>query len=391
MKDGHIESSCLWTVCFCDSGAGKTPALKKISGFYTKKHFEMLNAWVEKKAAQERKRKHPVKGVKHTEDDVGPQPEMLVTDTTMEGLQRATRSGAILYLNDEVSQWCQSMSQYKKGNADKPVWCSIWSHSPIVVKRSNGEGCLAVQSPFVSVVGVTVPEAAQDLNFRGREGDGFMPRILIAYPPSPSLVFSREGVPEKDTDAYDKTMARLFEVPKKGTEVLAFSAAAFDRVDEWLNNTHYPEVQGDHVPKWLRASYVKLEGNFWRICLVIHELRRVAEDVGERTAKFNSQIVDAETVERAIKVIGYFKRHIDRVHAVLLGKRQTDRMDELWARCKDRTWEEPNMISLRECQRLANCNHDGAKRIFDEWEQRNYGEIRQGNHAGRVFFVWQMS
>lgn len=380
IKGGWRTSSCLWAVCLAESSDGKSPALRAMDGFYIDRQWEEERKWREaKKLFESDPKKNP---------DPGPRPVLFLTDTTTEALRYDLMSGPVLYRNDELTAWCHQMSQYKSGNADKPAWTSFWSHAPVSVGRRSDS--FTVHDPFVAVTGMLVPESARELNYRGHDDDGFVHRMLISCPAPSPMIFCPVGVPEELTREYKRTMTRLFDPPGEKGKLLTVSQKAFDMAAVWCNNVHYAEVAGRGAPVWLQAKYKKLFDNLWRVSLVLHELRRVAESEDERVSddgiipEFDPLVMDTETVERAIKVVNYFKEHIFRVQKYL-GDSPMDDIEGLYHRFCGL-----GEITIRNFMlRTTYKDKDRVLGVFSEWKKRGYGESEIGKRKDQIVFKFK--
>jgi hypothetical protein len=138
---------------------------------------------------------------------------------------------------------------------------------------------------------------------------------------------------------------------------------------------HYAEL-GDDAPGWLVSKYRKLWEYVNRLALVLHEIRRVC---GERV---NPTTLDTDTVQRAIRVIDYFKGHIPRCQRRLhqTAKDDIDRHHERLKKLK--------VVSARECARhgapFSNPTTAQVVSMFLEWEERGYGtqtRLENGSYA----------
>src|SRR5262249_53424853 len=143
------------------------------------------------------------------------------------------------------------------------------------------------------------------LNYGGQGDDGFLHRLLIAYPEPMVPKVVSEGVPDECVNEYKVAMTRLFQAGKK----LTYASKAQYRMEQWGNNTHYAELSAE-TPAPVTAKYRKLWEYAHRLSLVIHELRRACGEV-------ESDEVDVKTVSRVIDIIDFFKAHMPRVQALL--------------------------------------------------------------------------
>lgn len=384
VKDGWTVSSCLWAACMTPSSGGKTPALNAVQNFYDDRQDVEYREWQQKKQAYEENRE--------THPPPGPYPALKLTDTTIESLRVDLGAGAVLFVRDELGAWCHQMGQYKQGNSDRFDWCSFWSHSAVSIGRKSER--VYVKEPFVAVTGMMVPSSARELNYRGQSDDGFVHRMLLAFPDPLPPVATLDGVPDELTTEYKRRMGQLFDPPVEGGGTLAFEPAALEMVFGWANTELYPDLSaGDTaVPDWLTSKYRKLFENCLRLCLVLHELWRAAGDgpledwephprdfYGQRI-EFQPGVVDRLTVERAIAVIEYFRGHIDPVQS-LLGEEvdEVDRVHEKF-RLKE-------TVTVR--QVIHGSSYKTADRVlalFAEWERRGYGSVGAGDRKNQTVF-----
>jgi hypothetical protein len=335
----------------------------------------------------------------------------------MESLRVDLASGPVLFQRDELGGWCHQMGQYKQSNADRFDWCSFWSHSAVDVGRKSGER-VRVKEPFVAVTGMMVPASARELNYRGQADDGFVHRMLLAYLEAEQPVATLAGVPDDLTQEYKRRMTRLFDPPKisgkpanvtellksaAAAKVLTFEPKALRMLMKWANGELFrylraprndkgeieliPEMPEQDAPGWLVSKYRKLYENCLRMCLVLHELWRVAgawkppeghddaewyldrRDYEGKRVKLDPMKVDCETVERAIAVIDYFRGHILSVQG-LLGE-EVDDVDKAHNRLRS-----TGLVTVRQVIRQTTYRtRDRVLALFGEWAKRGYGKV----------------
>lgn len=388
VKDGWTTTSCLWTAVLATSASGKTPALSAVESFYNERQKAEVLRYEQAKEAYENDPK--------SNEKPGPYPALKLTDTTIEALRTNLKAGPVLFSRDELGGWCHQMGQYKSGNSDRFDWCSFWSHQDVQVTR-KGSDPVYVESPFVAVTGMMVPASARELNYRGQADDGFVHRILLACPETMPPVATQNGVPNKLTLTYKRNMARLFDPPATGGEVLSFEPEASQMILDWANWEHFAELRpisrpGYEPPPWLVSKYLKLRENCYRLCLVLHELWRIAgpnpgredweprpRDFYGKWIEFQDGVVDRITAERAIAVVNYFKAHIGAVQS-LLGE-EIDEIDRQYHRLRS-----VGEISKRQLiHRTTWKSSDRVLAVFSEWEKRGYGKIERRKKNQVVF------
>jgi hypothetical protein len=438
-KEGFLVSSCLWTACFCESSAGKSPALNAVLNFFDERQQQLYEEWTAATEEWERASEEDRKEM----EKPGPYPCLKLTDTTMESLRVDLVGGPVLFPRDELGGWSHQMGQYKSGNSDRYEWSSFWSHSPVDVGR-KGER-VRVKDPFVGVAGMMVPASARELNYRGHSDDGFVHRMLLSRPAFLAPFITGEGVPDELTGAYKAAMTRLFDPPAAlgnglaacltNPRHLSFEPAAWELYRDWANVELFRKISAE-TPGWLVSKLRKLSENCLRLCLVLHELWRVAapddepadpdgsdplddpdlwkpdpddpkslvpdlnhpywsrpipfdpdwfmphhrDYCGERIP-FQDRVVDKITVTRAIALIDYFRGHIGAIQA-LLGS-QIDEVDALHAKFKVK-----GKVTVREVQRASKYKaKDQVLAIFQAWQARGYGQAGDGR-ANQTVFVF---
>jgi Protein of unknown function (DUF3987) len=423
VKDGWLASSCLWTVCMTESSGGKTPALNAVQNFYNDEQEKLHKEWSEAKEEYEASKGKGKDDDGEKAEPPGPYPALLLTDSTIESLRVDLKNGAVLFARDELGGLCHQMGQYKSGNADRFDWCSFWSHSPVSIGRKMER--VWVKDPFVSISGMMVPASARELNYRGQADDGFVHRMLLCRPEAVRPFASLEGIPDELTVKYKQAMTKLFDRPKVSGKSaaekiaslwneLSFTPDALQLLLDWVNEDLYNRLTDD-CPSWLTSKYRKLYENCVRVCLVLHELWRVAgptmkelygldhvptpdesseiseygpddrvairppDDYFPWVAPENPLVIDRRIVEGAIQIISYFKGHIGALQEALGDT--TDDIDVLYHRMLKK-----GLVTIRQVMRSSKHKEkDMVLSIFQEWFQRGYGEVKEERENQTVF------
>jgi hypothetical protein len=393
VKPGWPTSSCLWTAALTPSSGGKTPALNAVMNFYDDRQEVEHYAYLDRKQAHD---DDPDNNPKP-----GPYPALKLTDSTIESLQVDLASGPVLYARDELAGWCHQMGQYKTGKADRYDWCSFWSHSAVNIGRKTA-GRVFVKEPFVGVTGMMVPSSAKELNYQGDADDGLVHRILLACPEDMAPLVTLEGVPEELTAAYRQRMSRLFDPPGEKDRILTFDPEALLLWQGWANDEHFALLKGQDAPGWLVSKYRKLSENCLRLCLVLHELWRVAGDwlppkqearSLETEGPARPNVIDRVTVGRAIAVVEYFRGHIETVQALL--KKDEDANGSLVERVADSS----AAIYARLCSKgkvtVRDVAHQSSLKkkeailaLFADWQSKGKGKVETGTRKDQLVFVF---
>jgi Protein of unknown function (DUF3987) len=331
VKEGWCEWPILWTATVGDTGTAKSPGQEKAVEPLVRVQNKLLSEFEEavkdrraKKAASSAARKAATRpgaskaganseAVAVDTEDSPPTPhlsQIFTTDTTLEAMNLclATNPRGIALVRDELTAWVLAMNEYKRGSgADRPHWQSMWNGSPIVVNRKTNGTPIVIPRPFVCVLGGLPPDMLGELcDERGRE-DGFIHRILFAFPDRVPRLMTDDGL-------LPATLARYCEVFDKlrrmrgnifdGPVTLDLAPGTCDRFREWVN-AHYAEMESG--PPNLRGPWAKLVTYCARLALIIHLIHKVSADLATND-------VDAVSVDRAIGLVDYFKSHVRKVY-----------------------------------------------------------------------------
>jgi hypothetical protein len=182
----------------------------------------------------------------------------------------------------------------------------------------------------VAVVGNLPPRQVVRLTqHREEEGDGFVERLLFAWPEyaGPVPADPEAAVSPEAARAWEAAAAWLFALPP-GEEPTCYVLDAEARAHFWaLYNRHQEEMAGPAVPIHLRPVWSKLRGYAARLVLILHLLRGAA--AGAETAA-----VETDAVAAGWRLVDYLKSHLRKVHGALCGGRERERLVRLaeWLR-----------------------------------------------------------
>jgi hypothetical protein len=402
IKRGWKEGCTLFTATVASPGAKKSPALKLAADplFIRQRdlnlEFKRRQEEYETEHSQyeidlaEWKRK-ATKG-ETVADDKPKEPkeprldQVFTTDATLEALadllEHSTRG--VLYLSDELAGWARGFNQYKAGRgADRQTWLSFWNASQVIVNRKNRKGPIVLNSPFVSVTGCLQPDILSELSDeKGRE-DGFVHRILFAYPDPTPGAWTEYDLDPSVLDTLKLFFKGLWELkPDQDAEgntspvVLHLTPAAKDQWRSWITG-HYKEQTEESFAEHLKGPWAKMEGYCARLALIIHCCRLAAGEV-------KSEEIDEESVLSAWALVDYFKSHARKVYAQLRTTPADTRAQQVLKWIEKRNGK----ASTRD---LLRANVGGiktaseAKRVIAELVDRAWGKIEKDGK--REFFI----
>ncbi len=222
-------------------------------------------------------------------------------DVTVERLARLLQDNprGLVLIRDELSGWVKSMNQYKGGKgADRQFYLSVWSGAAALVDRvgTGTPTTISVPQPCLSVVGCLPPDVLPVLDDEGGREDGFLPRLLFAWPEPVAVRWTETVVSDDARNAYGRLIETLFSIPlDKSPVCLPLTPEAHEQFVTW-HDRHCIEGEHPNLSPFVQAVYSKLKGYCPRLAL-IHAL---ATDPAAKE-------VDVESIKAAIELVGYFK------------------------------------------------------------------------------------
>jgi hypothetical protein len=314
IKPGWRERPCIYAAVIGSPGSAKTPALKAVAlPVYAEQskrlayHRRRLQSWEES-----------------SDQDKGPAPKLetvFVSDITLEKLAAILQdnSRGVFIIRDELTGWIGGMDQYRaKGKgADRQAYLSIWAGEPIRVDRKGEQLPVYVAHPFVGVIGGLVPALLPRLQGEKDIWDGFLDRVLLAYPaPLPAKAEDWLCLADETVSAWKEVLDQLWQLEAEDTEdgekrprLVRLSR---DGRHEWERFTAglAAELNRKDLADTIKGHLAKFRGYGARLGLILHLLRRTCKEI-------DTGDVDDESVRRAGRLIEYFRSHCLKVHAAL--------------------------------------------------------------------------
>lgn len=315
LKAGWREGPNLYAAIVADPGAKKTPALKiamrpiyEIQKRLHRDYRDRREAYEEEKALWE-------KTPKKERGSPPEEPEyrhVYTTDATTEALaEMLVGSKGMALVRDELVGWVRSMDVYHAGGkgADRQHYLSMWSRAPIKIDRKSRPDPIIVERPCLSVVGGIQPDILPDLVEHEARDDGFIDRLLFAYPDLGGDRWTDDGVDEAAMvlveglygilyDLEGATMPSGDVVPR----VARLDGAAKTLWRQWYD-THAVEYRDEKLASSLKGTWAKLPGQLARLTLILHVAW--AADANEEV---RAQIPEA-TLAAGADLIEFFKEH----------------------------------------------------------------------------------
>jgi len=311
-------------------------------------------------------------------------PQVFSTDATLEALAALLEQNprGVAFIQDELTGWVLAMNQYKGGKgADRHGWLSFWNGASVIVNRKTRKEPVVLDNPFVGVAGCLPPDMLGALpDERGRE-DGFLHRILFAFPDRMLVRWTEASVSDEAIEGYQRVCERLWElqgVSPQAPRVVAWDTTGRQTFIEFANEL-YAELADPDFPEMLRGPFSKLEGYGARLALLLHLCRLVC---GEAPL----EAVDKVSVLGAVALVHYFKSHARRVYARL----QATPEDQQVARALAWIVRQGGQVTARALLR----HHVGGVKTTSEaiqllhtLEERGYGTVQEGSKRRVTFAV----
>lgn len=316
VKRGYEETASIFLGVVSRPGSAKTPAQE--AGFKPARLWDgrQWRQYLKEKSEYEEAVANLPKGEPRPPKPVPSR--ICVDDITVEALAKVLSQNprGVALVKDELSGWVLGMDQYRAGGGnEKQRWLSLWSGVSFPVDRRGVDDPVMITDPFVCVVGGLTPSSLRTLRGdRGKQAgpeDGFVDRILLCYPdPVPD---TGEDSPEVSVEAerdYVDLMDRIRCVGTGGP--MLFTP---DGAEAWreFRRGHAAELGDQSFPERLLNVWAKMRTYAARLTLVVHAMRWAATEAD------NLDAVDAVSVNNAVAILGYFKKHTVRAHSAMGG------------------------------------------------------------------------
>jgi hypothetical protein len=243
----------------------------------------------------------------------------VVSDFTPEALSEIHRynSRGLAVYSDELNGWLKNFNRYSRGN-ETEFWLSNFSGTQITVDRKSSEP-IVIPYPMISVCGSIQPAILNELKRDNKNENGFIDRILFAYPDNLKKEYwSETELPANLIESWERIINNLMSLPLKikpdgelDPMVLDFTPEAKDKLMQWQrkNTDAANEIENEQ----LAGVYSKFEIYCVRLSLIL-EMMCWATCENANNAR---NAVNANAVDGAIRLIEYFRSTATRVNGIL--------------------------------------------------------------------------
>lgn len=302
LKRGWVEFPILWVGVIGHPGSGKSPGLD-----YAKHLLDHLQqaAWGTYRRALDAHQEAQAPGERGKPTDKPRLESFYTTDATLEAVATVLEATpGLSMVRDELVGWVRSHDAYRKAG-DRQTWLSLWSATTLKIDRKTSPPLMIV-APCVSVIGGIQPDRLTELRSDAGQRDGFVERLLLAWPVSGPVRWTDAEVGPGTIAAARQLFSQLHRQRHPRT-VVEFDPVARDRFIRW----HDENVESMASASGLAVSWAaKYPRQVARIALVLQALH-VPDDP--------KRPVTPEVVDGAIAVIEYLRNHLARVLVPLGG------------------------------------------------------------------------
>lgn len=323
---GQYHAPMIFGVLVGSASIGKTPAIKICLAPVIEIERRLEQAYEEEKAEYDRMERE--EGVDESEQAPPNRKELLLNDVTTEAVVRVMRRNrrGLLLFRDEVAAWLNSMNAYRGRGGDKNFYMETWSSSPSKINRSGQDNApIMLYYPFCSVVGSIQPAILQRLADGNSDLDGFLARLLFAFPENTEKPRYQRLLPDPAlSDHWAGIINMLWAIPCRVGDYEAedFRPIAIQTgykagqlYEQWFNeNAAAIDATDDEVVK---AILGKFDSYVLRMALIIEMLHWAEGEIlaptnpfgedGWEIEDFDGLQISDQSMEKAILACNYFK------------------------------------------------------------------------------------
>jgi hypothetical protein len=390
LKDGWEEQPALFSAVVAAPGTAKTAAQRTATRPVFDHAAQLRNQWEAQDTQYEAELVEWERNRKDPKPQAPRMPRVVVSDATVEAVAQVLDENprGLALVRDELSGWAQSLDAYRSGKGgDRQFYLSVWSGAALSVDRKKQDRLVILDRPFLAITGALPPDTVRSLLHDDRRDDGFIDRILFAYPDArPPVHWSEDTVASATVDAVNSIFERLYGLlmalgcPTR----VRMDGAAKDLWVEWYERHQSERLD---VEENLWGVWAKMPIQAARLILISH-LTRWA--VGEAPSL---EVADDVSVARGTALAEYFKSHARRVWG-LLAERPADRVTrrvEEWLRRRKKPGIRPRDVERAGVPDIADAAE--AREILGKLAATGKGEWRpaksglSGQKGAEYFFL----
>lgn len=239
--------------------------------------------------------------------------QTIVNDTTIEGiiaLHEHNPKGLCLH-SDELMGWINTFGRYNKGS-DEQTYLVLYNGGPLKISRKNAELDINLPYTCVNVIGSIQPAVLPQLIAPAKIYNGFVDRILFAYPIHNQSIRWTDGEANPAIlNQWDNLIGKLIMNKtswEQGYAIIKFDDKALNKLRLWQNKIADQDDKCDNPA--VKGLHAKLETYVIRFCLILHVLHCTCNNVDPQIKTIEDNIVD-----KSILLYNYFEINARRVRA----------------------------------------------------------------------------
>lgn len=320
VKTGWKEKAAIWLALVGQAGIGKTPSidrmifpLQKINNKEIKKYIEAYKKFDEFNTLSKKERKDI-----YGENYEVPKPkktQFIVNDITLEALvdMHQETDNSLGVFKDELAGWLKDMNKYRAGS-DLEFWLSTWSGKSVNVNRMTRAGSF-VDKPFIPVLGGIQPTIFNNLTTEETKENGFMDRLLLAYPDAKAEYYVESELDYEAIRWYSEVITKFYNLINQGVErVEGDIVSRTVKMDkncklEWVRifNKITDSQNNDEENQYLKSMYPKQKSYVPRFALLIHVFNCFFND------EKNPLVLHSDSILKAERLSNYFVNNAKKV------------------------------------------------------------------------------
>lgn len=298
LKGKYDNIPLLWLAIVGNVSSGKTDPLKTCLSYFTEKDCISFQDYkmqldasdiYDSLSKKEKENQEPV-----------PKPfyfQYLLNDYTPEALYNAhnINSRGICIYRDELKGWLDDFGRYSK-SGEQSTMLSTYYRQPMQINRASKEP-INIEKPSIYISGGIQPEILKDLAKDSRAENGFLSRIMFAYPDlDKKQHYSNKKLKAETLTDYHKYLHGLASI--KETIDLSLSGEAENIYSTWFNKN--VDITNKEPKGYLKGVYGKLDVISLRLAIVVHGMDYICNGN-------TSTVISAESMQTAINLTEYFR------------------------------------------------------------------------------------
>jgi len=288
----------LWLAIVGNVSSGKTDPLKTCLKHFQQKDSLSHKEYLTKLALFKAYEKLGKKEKDNTDTVKEPSYfQYILNDYTPESLFNAhtiNNRGLCIY-RDELKGWLDDFGRYSK-SGEQSTMLSTFYRQPMQINRASNEP-INIPAPSIYVAGGIQPDILNDLAKDSRAENGFLARLMFAYPDlQKKQYYNNKKLDSKTLDDYHSYLDTLSSIPN--LVKLYLNDEAETVYSHWFDKN--TDITNKEPKGYLKGVYGKLDVISLRLAIVIHGMKWACNNNTETE-------ITAQSMQTAIELTEYFR------------------------------------------------------------------------------------